>query len=81
MQAIHAIIGGTHAGTAHINLSAIKCFLGLVTVMASFFEEDIWVGIPVEVATMLGFLGPTFVAVCLETVSSVALGVTLIGKV
>ena len=80
MQAIHAIIGGTHAGTAHINLSPIKYFLGLVTAIALLFEVAICVGIPVEVATMLGFLGSTFVAVSLLTVSSVAL-VTLIGKV
>ena len=41
------------------------------------FEVAICVGIPVEVATMLGFPGSTFVAVSLETVSSLAL-VTLI---
>ena len=74
---IHAINGGTHGGMAHIILSA---FLGLVTAMALLFEVAICVGIPVEVATMFGFLWSTFVAVTsLETVSSVAL-VTLIGK-
>ena len=74
---IHAMNGGTHGGMAHISLSA---FLGLVTAMALLCEVAICVGIPVEVATMLGFLGSTFVAVSLLTVSSVAL-VTLIGKV
>ena len=74
---IHAMNGGTHGGMAHIILSA---FLGLVTAMALLCEVAICVGIPVEVATMLGFLGSTFVAVSLLTVSSVAL-VTLIGKV
>ena len=52
--------GGTHGGMAHISLSA---FLGLVTAMALLCEVAICVGIPVELATMLGFLGSTFVAV------------------
>ena len=79
MQTIHAIIGGSQGGISQINLSPIKSFLGLVTALALLFEVAICVGIPVEVATMLGFLGSTFVAVSLETVSSVVL-FTMIGK-